>query len=38
MTPEWAYGITTIDPTTIRETAREMATLLLQSSFTRDVM
>ena len=25
MTPEWAYGITTIDPTTIRETAREMA-------------
>src|SRR5665647_1915260 len=25
MTPEWAYGITTIDPTVIRETAREMA-------------
>ncbi len=25
MTPEWAYGITTIDPTIIRETAREMA-------------
>lgn len=24
-TPEWAYGITTIDPTVIRETAREMA-------------
>ncbi len=24
-TPEWAYGITTIDPATIRETAREMA-------------
>ena len=25
MTPEWAYGITTIDPYTIRETAREMS-------------
>jgi thiosulfate reductase/polysulfide reductase chain A len=25
MTPEWAYGITTIDPTVIRETARAMA-------------
>ena len=25
MTPEWAYGITTIDPYTIRETAREIA-------------
>jgi thiosulfate reductase / polysulfide reductase chain A len=25
MTPEWAYGITTIDPNVIRETAREMA-------------
>lgn len=25
MTPEWAYGITTIDPGVIRETAREMA-------------
>ncbi|MDP2722088.1 MAG: molybdopterin-dependent oxidoreductase [Bacteroidales bacterium] len=25
MTPEWAYGITTIDPATIRKTAREMA-------------
>ncbi len=24
-TPEWAYGITTINPTVIRETAREMA-------------
>lgn len=24
-TPEWAYGITTIDPNVIRETAREMA-------------
>ena len=24
-TPEWAYGITTIDPNIIRETAREMA-------------
>lgn len=24
MTPEWAYGITTIDPHVIRETAREM--------------
>ncbi len=24
-TPEWAYGITTIDPRLIRETAREMA-------------
>ncbi|MEP0367222.1 MAG: molybdopterin-dependent oxidoreductase [Cyclobacteriaceae bacterium] len=24
-TPEWAYGVTTIDPKTIRETAREMA-------------
>ncbi len=24
-TPEWAYGITTIDPKTIRETAKEMA-------------
>lgn len=24
-TPEWAYGITTIDPTVIRETARAMA-------------
>ena len=24
-TPEWAYGITNIDPTVIRETAREMA-------------
>jgi thiosulfate reductase/polysulfide reductase chain A len=25
MTPEWAYGITTIEPHIIRETAREMA-------------
>jgi thiosulfate reductase/polysulfide reductase chain A len=25
MTPEWAYGITTIEPHVIRETAREMA-------------
>ena len=25
MTPEWAYGITTIKPDIIRETAREMA-------------
>ncbi len=25
MTPEWAYGITTIEPNTIRRTAREMA-------------
>ena len=25
MTPEWAYGITTIAPHIIRETAREMA-------------
>jgi len=25
MTPEWAYGITTIDPNVIRKTAREMA-------------
>jgi thiosulfate reductase/polysulfide reductase chain A len=25
MTPEWAYGITTIEPHLIRETAREMA-------------
>ncbi len=25
MTPEWAYGVTTIDPTVIRETAREMS-------------
>jgi thiosulfate reductase/polysulfide reductase chain A len=25
MTPEWAYGITTIEPGVIRETAREMA-------------
>jgi thiosulfate reductase/polysulfide reductase chain A len=25
MTPEWAFGITTIEPETIRETAREMA-------------
>ncbi len=25
MTPEWAHGITTIEPHTIRETAREMA-------------
>ena len=25
MTPEWAYGITTIEPNVIRETAREMA-------------
>jgi len=25
MTPEWAYGITTIEPSIIRETAREMA-------------
>lgn len=25
MTPEWAYGITTIKPNVIRETAREMA-------------
>jgi thiosulfate reductase/polysulfide reductase chain A len=24
-TPEWAYGITTIDPTQIRQTAKEMA-------------
>jgi len=24
-TPEWAYGITTLDPTLIRDTAREMA-------------
>ncbi len=25
MTPEWAYGITTIEPDTIRKTAKEMA-------------
>lgn len=25
MTPEWAYGITTIEPSIIRETAKEMA-------------
>ncbi len=25
MTPEWAYGITTLEPSLIRETAREMA-------------
>ena len=37
-TPEWAYGITTIKPHVIRETAREMANASLQLSFIPDGM